>query len=119
MTNLTRLLAVALAVGPATVICQGSACAATQSGPAVASGSGAAPVGTVLPDFSAMVQKYGPAVVNITVTKKMSNADADDPFGPNSPFAPFFRGFPGFPRHGRNRLRCKAKARGSSPAPMD
>ena len=63
----------------------------------------------VLPDFSSMVQKYGPAVVNITVVSKVpvSNQSGDDddegdnggggnanPFGPNSPFAPFFRGIP-------------------------
>jgi serine protease Do len=64
-----------------------------------------------LPDFSGMVQKYGPAVVNITVTTKVSaawqggdNGDQGDegdgngggnenPFGPNSPFAPFFHNF--------------------------
>jgi len=62
-----------------------------------------------LPDFSGMVQKYGPAVVNITVTTKTpaawqgeqgdENGDNGDenqnpnPFGPDSPFAPFFRGF--------------------------
>jgi serine protease Do len=63
-----------------------------------------------LPDFSGMVQKYGPAVVNISVTTKVSaswqgeeNGDGGDegnggngnenPFGPGSPFAPFFRGF--------------------------
>jgi serine protease Do len=89
--------------------------AAMQPAPAaVASGPASA-----LPDFSGMVQKYGPAVVNITVTTKVSTAyqgdegdegDGDsngngnggngngggeqqDPFGPNSPFAPFFRGF--------------------------
>jgi serine protease Do len=78
--------------------------------PVTAAGGAAA-----LPDFSAMVQKYGPAVVNITVTTKVStnwqggdNGDEGDegdggdgggngpqqnPFGPNSPFAPFFRGF--------------------------
>jgi len=63
--------------------------------------------GVALPDFSGMVQRYGPAVVNITVTTKVStawqgeengdNGDSgngnDDPFGPNSPFAPFFRNF--------------------------
>ena len=55
----------------------------------------------VLPDFSSMVQKYGPAVVNISVVTKTPAAyspdgdDSDDnPFGPNSPFAPFFRGLP-------------------------
>jgi serine protease Do len=66
-----------------------------------------------LPDFSAMVQRYGPAVVNIAVTSKSMAAmdqggDEDDnddngnaspfgpngPLGPNSPFAPFFRGQP-------------------------
>ena len=61
-----------------------------------------------LPDFSGMVQKYGPAVVNISVTTKVSaawqgdengdNGDNGDngngdPFGPNSPFAPFFHNF--------------------------
>ncbi|MGH7881103.1 MAG: trypsin-like peptidase domain-containing protein, partial [Candidatus Binataceae bacterium] len=61
----------------------------------------AANPGAALPDFSSMVQKYGPAVVNITVVSKVStawNSQGDDngdndPFGPNSPFAPFFRGF--------------------------
>ena len=65
-----------------------------------------------LPDFSAMVQRWGPAVVNIAVVTKATPAveqgdddDSDDdsgqgqgaqpnPFGPNSPFAPFFRGQP-------------------------
>jgi serine protease Do len=75
----------------------------------------AANPGAVLPDFSSMVQKYGPAVVNIAVVEKQSTAynqgddESDDngngapndspfgpngPFGPNSPFAPFFRGHP-------------------------
>jgi serine protease Do len=63
----------------------------------------------MLPDFSTMVQKYGPAVVNISVVSKVSasfnsqgddNSDGNDspsdnnPFGPNSPFAPFFHGHP-------------------------
>jgi serine protease Do len=64
-----------------------------------------------LPDFSSMVQKYGPAVVNIQVVTKVSTSfngpgdQGDDEsggeggqgnpfFGPNSPFAPFFRGAP-------------------------
>jgi serine protease Do len=63
----------------------------------------------LLPDFSSMVQKYGPAVVNIQVVTKVTtgfNGQTDpgdddggdngaaNPFGPNSPFAPFFRGAP-------------------------
>ena len=78
----------------------------TQPTPAAPSANPAAQ----LPDFSAMVQRYGPAVVNIAVTSKsvpaVDQGDEDDnddndngnanpgPFGPNSPFAPFFRGQP-------------------------
>jgi len=63
----------------------------------------AANPGAMLPDFSSMVQKFGPAVVNITVVTKTPTAfsqgddsgeENDNPFGPNSPFAPFFRGMP-------------------------
>jgi serine protease Do len=85
--------------------------AATPATPAVTPVPAAANPGAMLPDFSSMVQKYGPAVVNIAVTSKVSasyNSQDDDdsgddnggdnnnnnPFGPNSPFAPFFRGHP-------------------------
>jgi serine protease Do len=83
-----------------------------QASPAPAAGAPA----VMLPDFSSMVQKYGPAVVNIQVTSKVPtsfNGQGDqgdqgdegdegdggdngqgNPFGPNSPFAPFFRGAP-------------------------
>ena len=68
----------------------------------------------VLPDFSTMVQKYGPAVVNISVVSKVPVSDQGDddddnggnggndnnPFGPNSPFAPFFHGIPRMPQQG-------------------
>jgi serine protease Do len=71
--------------------------------PAAAAGN----ANVLLPDFSSMVQKYGPAVVNIEVVTKVptgfnqgdegdqGNGDNGNPFfGPNSPFGPFFRGFP-------------------------
>ena len=82
--------------------------------PAAAAVPAAANPTLSLPDFSAMVQKYGPAVVNIAVTTKVSasyeqgdegdegdspgggnggNGGGESPFGPQSPFAPFFRGF--------------------------
>jgi len=90
--------------------------AATQPAPVVPAPATGNP-NAVLPDFSTMVQKYGPAVVNISVVSKVptsyspndqdSDDDGDDdsgqgqqgpqgqnPFGPNSPFAPFFRGSP-------------------------
>jgi len=83
--------------------------AATSASPAATTPTPAASPATMLPDFSTMVQKCGPAVVNISVVAKMSaslNSQGDDnpdgndspsdnnPFGPNSPFAPFFRGAP-------------------------
>jgi len=86
----------------------GAQLAAAPAAPAAVNSVAANPV-AALPDFSGMVQKYGPAVVNITVTTKVSTAwqgeengdngdngngnGNDDPFGPNSPFAPFFRNF--------------------------
>ncbi|MGB6485338.1 MAG: Do family serine endopeptidase [Steroidobacteraceae bacterium] len=51
-------------------------------------------VAVMLPDFTALVKRYGPAVVNIRVIEKAQDTGADNPFGPNSPFAPFFRGLP-------------------------
>jgi serine protease Do len=48
----------------------------------------------MLPDFTTLVKKYGPAVVNIRVIEKAPDQGEDNPFGPNSPFAPFFRNIP-------------------------
>jgi serine protease Do len=51
-------------------------------------------VAVMLPDFTTLVKRYGPAVVNIRVIEKAQDQGGDNPFGPNSPFAPFFRGLP-------------------------
>jgi len=51
-------------------------------------------VSVMLPDFTTLVKKYGPAVVNIRVIEKAPEEGDNNPFGPNSPFAPFFRNFP-------------------------
>jgi serine protease Do len=51
-------------------------------------------VAVMLPDFTTLVKRYGPAVVNIRVIEKAQDEGSDNPFGPNSPFAPFFRGLP-------------------------
>src|SRR5882724_11415038 len=86
--------------------------AATQPAPTVTAPATGNP-NAVLPDFSTMVQKYGPAVVNISVVSKVpasytqgqGDEDSDDgddsgpqnqnPFGGGqSPFGQFFRGFP-------------------------
>jgi len=94
----TRALATSAATPTAAAASPGPATPAPAANPAM-----------MLPDFSAMVQKYGPAVVNISVVGKVSasfNSQGDDnpdesgspgdnnPFGPNSPFAPFFHGHP-------------------------
>jgi serine protease Do len=98
-------LYVAGATRAAATTAAASTAAATTPVPAAAN------PGVMLPDFSSMVQKFGPAVVNIAVVTKQStaysqgddNSDDNDNgngndnnpfFGPNSPFAPFFRGLP-------------------------
>ena len=63
-------------------------------------GAGPAPAnGRVVPDFAAIVQKYGPAVVNITVTGTRKVAFPGMPGGKDDeededPFQQFFRGLP-------------------------
>ena len=62
-----------------------------------------------LPNFTGLVQRYGPAVVNITVTQRASKASmnqmlrqhqqrqGDEEDDDNDPFSQFFRGLPGMP----------------------
>src|SRR3954449_9074866 len=58
---------------------------------AAAATATATPVARAVPDFSALVEKEGAAVVNITVERAMPAADAPQQFrgGPQSPFPPF------------------------------
>jgi serine protease Do len=59
-----------------------------------------APVAVAAPvtNFSGIVERYGPAVVNISVTGKAHQVPAvdqqDDEVDPRDPFSQFFRGFP-------------------------
>jgi serine protease Do len=46
-----------------------------------------------LPDFSSLVDQYGPAVVNISTTQKVSAQDRQSGLDPNDPFYEFFRRF--------------------------
>ena len=65
--------------------------AAVATAPAIAP---AAPVATS--DFSQIVQRYGPAVVNISVSGMKKVADAEVPgLDPNDPFYEFFKRFQG------------------------
>jgi serine protease Do len=74
---------------PATAHAQGSPPPA-----AVTSAEPRAGAAVMLPDFTTLVKKYGPSVVNIRVIEKSPTEEQGNPFGPNSPFAPFFHGLP-------------------------
>jgi S1-C subfamily serine protease len=101
--------AVVIAVPVSAVYVAGATRAAATPAALTADAAGAAPAAPApvaapaiaLPDFSSMVQRYGPAVVNISVVTRVSamnsQGDGDDapgngggndnnPFGPNSPF---------------------------------
>ena len=57
----------------------------------------------LLPDFTGIVERNGPAVVNISVTHEAKAEANTQQFGgidPNSPFFQFFRQFPGAVPHG-------------------
>ena len=75
----------------------------TVATPAVSAPANVAPV-AALPDFSGLVEKYGPAVVNISVTadaRKVSAGEDDNGFdlGDLPPqLRPFFRNLPQMPR---------------------
>jgi serine protease Do len=71
--------------------------------PAVAPAT--APVTAALPDFSGLVEQYGPAVVGISVTADGSKTSARDRAMPQIPeeLAPFFRGMPMPEQHGPMR----------------
>jgi serine protease Do len=124
LMNLVRKPLIAAVLGAATIgapvsvlyLAASPRAAATNAATApaaVTSPPASAGASVMLPDFSSMVQKFGPAVVNISVVSKVptsfgsqgddsgddngnngNNGDNDNPFGPNSPFAPFFRGLP-------------------------
>ena len=79
-----------------------------------------------LPDFSAIVRRYGPAVVNVSTTGAAPAAAVASPFGqvdPDDPFWQFFRRFGG-PTAGRGadprprlRLHRRPATASSSPTP--
>src|SRR5437870_13258535 len=84
----------------------------TVATPALSAPANVAPV-AALPDFSGLVEKYGPAVVNISVTadaRKVSAGEDDNGFDlgdlpPQLRNSPFFRNFPRpqMPRQGPMR----------------
>jgi serine protease Do len=59
----------------------------------------AEPMVRALPDFSQLVDRYGPAVVNVEVVEKVQQAGGVQGLSPNDPFYDFFRRF-GIPAPG-------------------
>src|SRR5580700_10824997 len=81
----TRAATAPVAVAPAS---------ATAPGPAAAPASAPEPVLRALPDFSQLVDRYGPAVVNVEVVEKpQPSAGGVQGLSPNDPFYDFFRRF--------------------------
>src|ERR1044072_8103924 len=100
VANSFRVSVAVLAAAMASAACSGNvatAGAAAAAAPAAAALQNAAPVrgryGAAVPDFAALAEHYGPAVVNVAVVGK-SQAVADFPGGGgNDPFSEFFRRF--------------------------
>src|SRR4029077_1260167 len=85
---------------------------------AAAPPSGSAPSATPepairgLPDFSALVDRYGPAVVNVEVVEKAQSGAGGLQLSPNDPFYDFFRRF-GIPAPGEGQRGNAPPARGA------
>jgi serine protease Do len=65
-----------------------------------------------LPDFSPLVEKYGPAVVNVEVVEKAQPQNGPQGLSPNDPFYDFFRRF-GIPTPDQGQRGNAPPARGA------
>ncbi|HYL00636.1 MAG TPA: DegQ family serine endoprotease [Steroidobacteraceae bacterium] len=65
-----------------------------------------------LPDFTALVEKYGPAVVNVEVVEKVQPQPGGQGLSPNDPFYDFFRRF-GIPAPGEGQRPNQPPVRGA------
>jgi serine protease Do len=102
---LTAALALTLGACSGDLSAQASASAAAQGSPPPAPGAPpqalpttpspapGEPVTRALPDFSALVDHYGPAVVNVEVMEKVRPNQGLQGLSPNDPFYDFFRRF--------------------------
>ncbi|MBS0578365.1 MAG: DegQ family serine endoprotease [Proteobacteria bacterium] len=77
---------------------------------APAPASAAEPMVRALPDFTQLVERYGPAVVNVEVVEKARPAAGGNGLSPDDPFYDFFRRF-GLPAPGQGPA-----PRGNQPA---
>src|SRR4029077_517347 len=84
-----------------------TAAAAQQVAPATADAAVRA-----LPDFSQLVERYGPAVVNVEVVEKAQQSGRIPGLSPNDPFYDFFRRF-GIPTPDQGQQGRQAPVRGA------
>lgn len=74
----------------------------------------AVPMRGSLPDFTTMVEKYGPAVVNVAVVEKAQPTTGGPQFAPNDPMSEFFKRFGGqMPRGAMPQQQQPARGEGS------
>jgi serine protease Do len=66
---------------------------AVEAAPAASQPRTAARTGAALPDFASLVERHGPAVVNVAVVGKRQEMTAMPDFAPGDPFGEFFRRF--------------------------
>src|SRR5215472_12043599 len=99
------------AAGPGT---SAAAAPAMPAAAAAAAESGASePTPRALPDFTGLVEKYGPAVVNVEVVEKAQPPQGGPPgLSPNDPFYDFFRRF-GIPAPGEGQRPNQPPVRGA------
>src|SRR3569833_2717032 len=106
--SVSRCRSVLISVSIALAACSGSSNAhsvhvqqvqatANSASPAGASGVPTTPAveSTIraLPDFSPLVERYGPAVVNVEVVEKAQPQSGPQGLSPNDPFYDFFKRF--------------------------
>jgi serine protease Do len=70
------------------------------------------PAARALPDFSQLVDRYGPAVVNVEVTEKAPAGGGPPGLSPNDPFYDFFRRF-GIPTPDQGERGRQAPVKGA------
>src|SRR3569833_2783007 len=125
--SVSRCRSVLISVSIALAACSGSSNAqsghvqqvqatANSASPAGASGVPTTPAveSTIraLPDFSPLVEKYGPAVVNVEVVEKAQPQSGPQGLSPNDPFYDFFRRF-GIPTPDQGQRGNAPPARGA------
>ncbi len=119
LQRIVAVLAMAVALGACSrdLSAQAPASAAAHAAPSAAPAAGAPaaadPVVNALPDFTQLVERYGPAVVNVEVVEK-ARATAGGPQGisPDDPFYDFFRRF-GLPAPGQSPHGNQPAVRGA------